>query len=110
MAQTCRTRERSGKPHLLLEREPLFHRQTVRFRNDWHHVHNFAQLLQHDDVNCTQRMSRRVDEKQRAVNPCILDVAISHRCQFLSEVRAVLVLDIFDDRVPAIQRRCPDTE
>lgn len=55
-------------------------------------------------------MSRRVDEEQRAVNPRILDVAISHRRQLLSEVRAVLVLDIFDDRVPAIQRRFPDTE
>jgi len=88
--------------NLLLEREPLFHRQAVRFRNDRHHVHDLAQFLQHDNVNRTQRVSRGIDEEQRAVNPRILNVAISHRRQLLPEVRAVLVLDIFDDRVPAV--------
>lgn len=44
------------------------------------------------------------------MNPCILNMAISHRRQLFSEVRAVLVLDIFDDGIPAIQRRLPDAE
>ena len=48
ITQTCWTRERDGKPHLLLEHEPPFHRQAVRFRDGRNHVHNLAQLLQHD--------------------------------------------------------------
>lgn len=90
------------RTNLLLEREPLFHRQTVRLRDNRHYVHNLAQLLQHDNVNRTQRMSRRIDEEQRAVNPSVLNVTISHRRQLFSEIRAVLVLDVFDDGVPAI--------
>lgn len=53
IAQTRRMRGRGGKPHLLLEREPLFHRQAIRFRNDRYNVHDLAQFLQHDDVNRT---------------------------------------------------------
>ena len=46
-------------------------------------------------------MSGRVDEEQCAVNPSVLDVTVPHRRQLFSEVRAVLVLDVFDDGVPA---------
>ena len=34
--------ERGNKSHLLLKREPLFHRQTVRLGYDRHHVHDLA--------------------------------------------------------------------
>jgi len=88
--------------NLLFEREPLFHRQAVRLGNDRHHVHNLAQLLQHDDVNRAQRMTGRIDEEQRAVNPGVLDVTVSHGRQLFPEVCAVLVLDVFDDRIPAV--------
>jgi len=47
-------------------------------------------------------MSGGINEEQRAVNPGVLDVTVSHRRQLFSEVRAVLVLDVFDDRIPAI--------
>lgn len=111
VARTHRKRECGGcNSHLLLEREPLFHRQAVRLCNDRHHVYDFAQLLQHDNVNRTQRMPRGIDEEQRAVNPSVLDMTVSHRRQLFSEVRAVLILDVFDDRVPAIQRRVPNTK
>jgi hypothetical protein len=46
-------------------------------------------------------MTGRIDEEQRAVNPGVLDVTVSHGRQLFSEVRAVLVLDVFDDGVPA---------
>jgi len=88
--------------NLLLECEPLFRRQAVRLCDNRHHVHDLAQLLQHDDVDCAQRVSRRVDKEQRAVNPSVLDVAVSHRRQLFSQIRAVLVLDVFDNRVPAV--------
>ena len=110
IVRTRRTCERDWSPYLLLKRKPLFHRQTVRLRNDRHHVHDLTQLLQHDDVNRAQRVSRRIDEEQRAVNPGILDVTVSHRRQLFPEVRAVLILDVFDDRVPAIQNRLPSAE
>jgi len=65
--------------NLLLERKPLFHRQAVRLCNDWNHIHDLAQLLQHDDVNRAQRVSGWIDEEQRAVNSRVLDVTVSHR-------------------------------
>ena len=46
-------------------------------------------------------MARGIDEKQRAVDPGVLDMTVPHGRQLFSEVRAVLVLDVFDDRVPA---------
>lgn len=39
-------------------------------------------------------MSRRVDEKQTAVNPCIRDETVSHGGEFFAEVCGVLVLDL----------------
>jgi hypothetical protein len=101
LVRTRRTRERGGKFHLLLKREPLFHRQAVRLCNDRHYVHYLAQLLQHDDVDRAQRMAGGINEEQRAVDPGILNVTVSHCRQLFSEVRAVLVFDVFDDRVPA---------
>jgi len=110
IVRTRRTLGRDGGPHLLLERKSLFHRQAVRLRNNRHHVHDLAQLLQHDDVNRAQRVSGGIDEEQRAVNPGVLDVTVSHRRQLFSEIRAVLVLDVFDNGVPAIRHQLPDTE
>jgi len=88
--------------NLLLERKPFLHRQAVRLCNDRHHVHDLAQLLQHDNVDGAKRVPRRIDEEQRAMDPSVLDVTVSHRRQLFSEVRAVLVLNIFDDGIPAV--------
>jgi hypothetical protein len=46
-------------------------------------------------------MSGRLDEEQAAVDAGVLDIALSLGGQFLSEVGRVLVLDVFDDWVPA---------
>jgi hypothetical protein len=46
-------------------------------------------------------MSGGADEVQAAVNAGVLDISVSHGSQLYAEVRAVLVLDVFDDRVPA---------
>lgn len=103
IARTRRARQRDGKFHLLLECEPLLHRQAVRLGNDRHYVHNLAQFLQHDNVNRTQGMPGWINEEQRAVNPGVMNVTISHCRQFFSKIRAMLVLDVFDDRVPAAE-------
>lgn len=39
-------------------------------------------------------MSRRVDEEQTAVDPCVLDELFPHGRQLLAEVGRVLVLDL----------------
>ena len=49
-------------------------------------------------------MPGRVDEEQGAVDARVLDVAVALRGELLAEVRAVLVLDVLHDRVPAAQR------
>jgi len=47
-------------------------------------------------------VSGGVDEEQGTVDPGVLDVAVPHRRQLFPEVSAVLVLDVFDDGVPAV--------
>ena len=51
-------------------------------------------------------MAGRVDEEEAAVDTSVLDVAVAHGSEFLAEVRAVLVLDVLDDRVPAAVISC----
>ena len=53
-------------------------------------------------------MSSWVDEEETAVNTSVLNVAVSHRCKLFPEIRAVLVLDVLDNRIPAIndKMRC----
>lgn len=46
-------------------------------------------------------MAGRLNEEQAGVNTSILDVSLSLRCEFLSQIRGVLILDIFDDGIPA---------
>jgi len=87
--------------YLLLERLPLLQRQAVRLGNNRNHIHNFAQLFHHNDVNRTQRMSSRTDEVEAAVDARVLDVPVTHRRQLLAQIRAVLVLDVFHNGIPA---------
>lgn len=46
-------------------------------------------------------MTSRVDEEKAAMDTRILDVTIANRGKLFPEIRAVLVLDVLDDRVPA---------
>jgi hypothetical protein len=48
-------------------------------------------------------MTGGIDEKQSTMNSGILNVTISHSRQLFSEVCTVLVLNILDNRVPAIK-------
>ena len=47
-------------------------------------------------------MTRRLNEEQAAVDASVLNVALALGCELFSEIGRVLVLDIFDDGVPAI--------
>jgi len=87
--------------HLDLEIIPLLNSQAIRLGNDRYNIDHLTELLHHNHVDGAQRMPRRVDEVQAAVDARILDVPVSHRRQFLAQIRAVLILDVLDDRVPA---------
>jgi len=87
--------------YLLLKRFPLLERQAVRLGNNRHHVDNFAQLLHYDDINGTERMPCGTDKVKTAMNACVLNVAVTHGRELLAEVRAVLVLDVLHNGIPA---------
>jgi len=46
-------------------------------------------------------VSGGLDEEQAAVDTGILDITFALRCEFLPQVRGVLILDVLDDGVPA---------
>lgn len=46
-------------------------------------------------------MTGGLDEEQTAVDPGILDVALTLSREFFAEVCRVLILDVFDNGVPA---------
>ena len=85
----------------LLESQALLEGQAIRLGNDRNNIDDIAQLLQNDNVNRLESVTRRLDEIQAAVDPRVLDVALALGGELLVQVGAVLVLDILDDRVPA---------
>jgi hypothetical protein len=87
--------------HLNLECLPLLGRQTISLGNDRYNIDNFAELLHHNHVNGSEGVTGWVNEVQAAVNTSVLDVSVTHGGQFLTQVCAMLVFDIFDDGVPA---------
>lgn len=84
-----------------LELLALLSSQGVGLGNDGHDVDNIGELLQDDDIDRLERVTRGLDEEEAAVNAGVLDVTLSLCCELLAQVRGVLILDILDDRVPA---------
>ena len=79
----------------------LLQRQAVGLGNDGNNIDNLTELLHDNNVDGTEGVTRRVDEEQGTVNTSILNMAVTLRSELLAEVRAVLVLDVLDNRVPA---------
>ena len=88
-------------PNLRFEFLALIQCQAITFCDDGNNVDDLAKLFHHNDVNWAQRMAGGVDEVQAAVDAGVLDVTITHGSQLLAKVRGVLVLDVFNDRIPA---------
>jgi hypothetical protein len=88
-------------PHLILEAVTFLQSETVTFCDNRDDVNDVAELLHHDNINGTEAVAGGIDEIQAAVNAGILDITFTLSSQFLAQVRGVLVLDVFDDRVPA---------
>lgn len=85
----------------VLERLPLLQCQAVGFGDDWDNIDGLAELLEHDNVDWLQCVTGWVDEVETAVDSSVLDIAFSLCGELLAEVCGVLVLDVFDDWVPA---------
>lgn len=89
------------KTHLIFEAVALLQGQAVCLGDNRDNIDDIAQLLHHNNINGTKAVTSRVDKVQAAVNASILDVTFTLSSQLLAQVRRVLVLDIFDDGVPA---------
>jgi hypothetical protein len=85
----------------LLELGTLLKSQAITLGNDGHDVDELAQLLEHDDVDGLERVTRGLDEEQAAVDAGVLQVALTLGSELLAEVGTVLVLDVLDYGVPA---------
>ena len=85
----------------VLEQLPLLQGETISLGDDGNHVDSLAQLLEHNNVDWLQCVSSWCDEVQAAVDAGILDVSLTLSSQLLSQICAVLVLNVLDDRIPA---------
>ena len=89
----------------MLENVTLLHGQAVRLCDDRDDVDDLAELLHHNDINGAETVPSRIDEEQAAMDTGVLDVSVTHSSELLAQVRAVLVLDVFDNRIPASRGR-----
>lgn len=56
-------------------------------------------------------MASRIDKEETAVDAGILNVAVTHSSELFAKVCAVLILYVFDNRVPAnVQEKRPIRE
>ena len=85
----------------LLESRTLLQGQAVTLRNDGNDIDEFRQLLQHDNVDGLEGVTRGLDEEEAAVNAGVLQVTLALSGQLLAEVCTVLVLDVLDNGIPA---------
>ena len=92
---------RAQSTHLDLELLALLDSQAIRLGDDGNDVDDLAELLHHNHVDGAERVPSRVYEVETAVDAGVLNVAVALGRKLLAQVRAVLVLDVLDNRVPA---------
>ena len=85
----------------MFERLAFLQSETVRFGNNGDDIDDLTKFFHHSHVYGAERMASRVDKVQAAVDARVLDVTVTHRRKLLAKVRAVLVLDILHNWVPA---------
>lgn len=95
-------RTSAQRTYAQLECLPLVERQTITLGNDRNDVDNLAKLLHDGDVDRLKRVTSGSDEVEAAVDARVDDVLVTHRGELLAEIGRVLVLDVLDDRVPAV--------
>lgn len=85
----------------LFEKGSFLQSQGVGFCNDWHYIDYFGKFFEDHNVNRFQSVARGVDEEKTAVDTSIRNEAVSHGCEFFTQISGVLVFYIFDDWIPA---------
>lgn len=85
----------------LLEGLTLLRGQSVGLGDDGDDVDDVGKLLEDDNVNGLEGVARGLDEEQAAVDAGINDVALTLCRELLAQVSRVLILDVFDNGVPA---------
>lgn len=55
-------------------------------------------------------MTGRLDEEKTTMHASILNVSLSLSCQFLAQIRGMLIFDIFDDGIPARRNKLRSQE
>ena len=91
----------------MFERLAFLQSETVRFGNNRDDIDDLTKFFHHSHVYGAERMAGRVDKVQAAVDTRVLDVTVTHRRELLAKVRAVLVLDILHNWVPATTLTVP---
>lgn len=70
----------------VLEQLALLKSERVCLRNDWDNVDSLAQLLEYNNVDWSQAVTRWVDEVQAAVDAGVLNISLTLCCQLFSQV------------------------
>jgi len=84
----------------LLEGLTLCKGERIGLCNDWNNIDDVRQLFKDDNVNGFESMARGLNEEKTAMDARILDVSITLSGKLLSEIRRMLIFDVFDNRVP----------
>lgn len=85
----------------VLEVESLINSERVGLGDDWNDIDDLAELFHNDHVNRAETVAGGVDKEQAAVNTRVLDITVALSGELFSEVGRMLVLDVFNDGVPA---------
>jgi hypothetical protein len=96
---------RENQAHPLLEQLPLLQSERVTLGNHWYDVYDLGQLLHDGDVDGLERVAGGGDEVEAAVDASVDNVLVAHCGKLLAKVGRVLVLDVLDDGVPAVERK-----
>lgn len=85
----------------VLEGLSFFQSETISLGDDGNDVDGLAELLENDNINWLEGVARGLDEEQAAVDSGVCNVAVALCSEFLAQIGRVLVLDVFDNWVPA---------
>lgn len=88
-------------PDSLLEDATLLESERVRLGDDRHHIDDIRQLLQDDDIDGFESVTRGLNKEEATVDSRVLDVPFSLRSELFPQVGRVLVLDVLDNGIPA---------
>lgn len=76
--------------------------QRVAFGNNRNNISYFRQSLQDNEIYRLEAVPSRLDEEQNTMDSSVGQILLSLGSKLLSQVVAMLILDIFDNGIPAL--------